>query len=120
MEFLPFQGQVDLTHPDVTLRVCEDYGPLPNALPTEPQMVYFGRHVTDGQRHLAAHYAVRERHFIANTSMDAQLSLIMANQAKVVCVCACVRACVRACVHVCMCVYMCVYMCAGECWELGL
>ena len=84
MEFLPLQGLVDLKHPDVTIRVCEDYGPLPNAPLAEPLMVYFGRHLTDGQRHLAAHYAVKERHFIANTSMDAQLSLIMANQAKVI------------------------------------
>ena len=77
------QGQVDLTNPDITIRVCEDYGHQPNASPTEPLKVYFGRHLTDGQRHLAARYAVKERHFIANTSMDAQLSLIMANQAKV-------------------------------------
>ena len=114
MNFLPLEGQVSLKHPDITIKVCEDYGPPANPPLAEPLMVYFGRHITEGQRQLAAQYAVKERHFIANTSMDAQLSLMMANQAKVcdevllvtvgVCVCVCVCVCVSVCTYVCVCV----------------
>ena len=39
--------------------------------------------IAHGQRHLIDYYSVKSRAFIGNTSMDAQLSLIMANQAKV-------------------------------------
>ena len=61
----------------------EDYGDNPNAAPSEPLRIFFGRQIGRGQRHLIKQYAVKERHFIGNTSMDAQLSFIMANQAKV-------------------------------------
>jgi tRNA (guanine10-N2)-methyltransferase len=61
----------------------EDYGDSPNTAPLEPLRIFFGREIGHGQRHLITQYAVRERHFIGNTSMDAQLSFIMANQAKV-------------------------------------
>ena len=36
-----------------------------------------------GQRNLLHQYSVKNRIFIGNTSMDAQLSFLMANQAKV-------------------------------------
>ena len=39
--------------------------------------------IGSGQRHLIDHYSLKTRRFIGNTSMDAQLSLIMANMAKV-------------------------------------
>ena len=61
----------------------EDYGDDPNNAPQEPLRIFFGRLIGHGQRSLISRYAVRDRHFIGNTSMDAQLSLIMANQAKV-------------------------------------
>ena len=63
--------------------IMEDYGDNPNAAPSEPLRIFFGRQIGRGQRHLIKQYAVKERHFIGNTSMDAQLSFIMANQAKV-------------------------------------
>ena len=49
----------------------------------EPYRVFLGRLISHGQRHLIQKYAVKNRHFIGNTSMDAQLSLIMANMAQV-------------------------------------
>jgi tRNA (guanine10-N2)-methyltransferase len=39
--------------------------------------------VADSQREVISHYSVKKRHFIGNTSMDAQLTFLMANQAKV-------------------------------------
>ncbi len=63
--------------------ILEDYGDHPNTVPEAPLRVFFGRLIAHGQRHLIKHYAVKDRVFIGNTSMDAQLSLIMANQAQV-------------------------------------
>lgn len=39
--------------------------------------------IADGQRELIRSHSVKNRHFIGNTSMDAGLSLIMTNHAKV-------------------------------------
>lgn len=39
--------------------------------------------IADGQRELIRTHSVKNRHFIGNTSMDAGLSLIMTNHAKV-------------------------------------
>lgn len=41
------------------------------------------RQIADGQRELIRSHSVKNRHFIGNTSMDAGLSFIMANHAKV-------------------------------------
>lgn len=39
--------------------------------------------VADGQRDLIQVHSLKKRSFIGNTSMDAQLAIIMANQAQV-------------------------------------
>ncbi|KAJ8290884.1 hypothetical protein GJAV_G00018810 [Gymnothorax javanicus] len=83
MEYLPFQGKVDLKNPDHVFSLLEDYGTDPNNIPEEPFYVYFGRWIADGQRELIRSHSVKKRHFIGNTSMDAGLSLIMANHARV-------------------------------------
>lgn len=46
-------------------------------------MLFRSQQISSGQRYLAHQYSVKNRHFIGNTSMDAELSLIMANQAGV-------------------------------------
>lgn len=43
---------------------------------------YFGRYLTDGNRDLIYKLNLKDRKFIANTSMDPQLSLICANAAR--------------------------------------
>lgn len=43
----------------------------------------FSLQIADGQRELIRSHSVKKRHFIGNTSMDAGLSFIMANHAKV-------------------------------------
>ncbi|KAM3873189.1 tRNA (guanine(10)-N(2))-methyltransferase TRMT11 [Diretmus argenteus] len=83
MEYLPFEGSVSLKTPQHIFCLLEDYGTDPNNIPEDPFHVYFGRWVTDGQRELIRSHSVKNRHFIGNTSMDAGLSFIMANHAKV-------------------------------------
>ena len=83
LSFLPFNGKVDLRHADHEFHILEDYGDDPNSAPMEPLRIFFGRLIGHGQRDLINRYSVKTRHFIGNTSMDSQLSLIMANQAKV-------------------------------------
>ncbi|KAI5749352.1 hypothetical protein M8J76_006676 [Diaphorina citri] len=61
--YLPIEGPVKLKNPDMSLQYIE----------------YF-----DGRRDIITHLSLKSRKFIGNTSMDAQLSLIMANQAQVV------------------------------------
>lgn len=83
MEFLPFEGTVSLKSPQHVFCLLEDYGTDPNNIPEDPNYVYFGRWIADGQRELIRTHSVKNRHFIGNTSMDAGLSFIMANHAKV-------------------------------------
>uniref|UniRef100_A0A8C2C2E3 tRNA (guanine(10)-N(2))-methyltransferase n=1 Tax=Cyprinus carpio TaxID=7962 RepID=A0A8C2C2E3_CYPCA len=83
LDFLPFKGTVNLKDPEHIFCLLEDYGSNPNDIPEEPFHIYFGRWIADGQRELIRSYSVKKRHFIGNTSMDAGLSFIMANHAKV-------------------------------------
>lgn len=81
--YLPFEGPVKLKNPDVTLAYLEFYGVDPNDVPEEPYDVFFGKWIADGQRDLIQVHSLKKRQFIGNTSMDAQLAIIMANQAQV-------------------------------------
>ncbi|XP_075453376.1 tRNA (guanine(10)-N(2))-methyltransferase TRMT11 isoform X3 [Ascaphus truei] len=83
LEFLPFKGKVNLQNAQHIFYILEDYGPDPNNPPEAPLQIYFGRWIADGQRELINSYSVKKRHFIGNTSMDAGLSFIMANHARV-------------------------------------
>ncbi|CAG8530924.1 1121_t:CDS:10 [Ambispora gerdemannii] len=81
--YLGFKGPIDLKNPQVLFSVMEDYGielnaPLP---PDYPCAIYFGRFIASGDRDLIQTYNVKKRNYIGNTTMDAELSLIMANQA---------------------------------------
>ncbi|XP_061574243.1 tRNA (guanine(10)-N2)-methyltransferase homolog isoform X2 [Cololabis saira] len=83
MDYLPFEGAVSLKNPQHIFTLIEDYGTDPNNIPEDPNYIYFGRWIADGQRELIRSHSVKNRHFIGNTSMDAGLSFIMANHAKV-------------------------------------
>ncbi|XP_037128839.1 tRNA (guanine(10)-N2)-methyltransferase homolog isoform X1 [Syngnathus acus] len=83
MDYLPFEGLVSLKNPQHVFCLLEDYGTDPNNIPQHPYYIYFGRWIADGQRELIRSHSVKKRHFIGNTSMDAGLSFIMANHAKV-------------------------------------
>lgn len=77
---LPFKGHVNLCNAENSFHLLEHYSTEP---PTVPQCIYFGRWIMDGQRDKVRLYHLQQRKHIGNTSMDSQLSLIMANQARV-------------------------------------
>ncbi|KAH8369225.1 hypothetical protein KR009_004778 [Drosophila setifemur] len=83
MDYLPIEGPVNLKTPQVEFWYIEFWGLDPTAVPSEPEDVLFGRLLAQGQRHLIKELSLKQRKFIGNTSMDAQLSLLMANQAMV-------------------------------------
>ncbi|XP_044761026.1 tRNA (guanine(10)-N2)-methyltransferase homolog [Coccinella septempunctata] len=82
-DYLPVEGSVKLKDPDVCLQYIEYYGTIPTSAPEEPYCVFFGKLITTGLRQLIQTLSLKSRKFIGNTSMDPQLSLLMANQAKV-------------------------------------
>lgn len=45
LEFLPFEGKVNLKKPQHIFSVLEDYGLDPNRIPENPHNIYFGRWV---------------------------------------------------------------------------
>lgn len=51
LDFLPFQGKVNLKDPDHTFCLLEDYGLDPNDIPEEPLYIYFGRFVSEHLQH---------------------------------------------------------------------
>lgn len=81
--YLPVQGEVCLKNPDVCLQYIEYYGVDPKNPPETPYAVFFGRLVASGLRQKIKKLSLKTRKFIGNTSMDPQLSLLMANQARV-------------------------------------
>ncbi|XP_017847458.1 tRNA (guanine(10)-N2)-methyltransferase homolog isoform X2 [Drosophila busckii] len=83
MDYLPIEGDVNLKNPTVEWWYLEFYGLDPTAVPATADDIIFGRVLAQGQRHLIKELSLKTRKFIGNTSMDAQLSLLMANQAKV-------------------------------------
>ncbi|XP_042860219.1 tRNA (guanine(10)-N2)-methyltransferase homolog isoform X1 [Penaeus japonicus] len=81
--YLPFEGNVNLRNADTCLHLIEYYGLHPNVVPEKPYKIFFGRWVTDGQRELIDKFSLKKRTYIGSTSMDPQLSFIMANFAQV-------------------------------------
>lgn len=71
-------GQIDLINP-VNKFVYFEYHGLKNNMP-ELEEIIIGKWISDGRRDLIHSISLKERKFIGNTSMEAQLSLLMANQ----------------------------------------
>jgi tRNA (guanine10-N2)-methyltransferase len=75
--FMKFTGKIVMSKPDNQFIVFEDY-----ALDAvKPHLLHFGREVAEGGRRAVNKYNVKKRHYIATTSMDAELSLVTANMA---------------------------------------
>ncbi|KAJ2723182.1 hypothetical protein GGI07_002817 [Coemansia sp. Benny D115] len=80
--FLKFEGPIRMKNPDAEFFVSEDYGESENPFPNEqPRKIWFGRVVCRGSRDLIDRFDVKKRKYLGNTTMDAELSLVMANQA---------------------------------------
>ncbi|KAI8894050.1 S-adenosyl-L-methionine-dependent methyltransferase [Globomyces pollinis-pini] len=82
--WLEFPGAIDLKNPDVVFTYLEDYGEPDTSgqKPTyPPKHIYFGVLVGEGNRSIVTTYDLKKRNYLGTTSMDAELSLVMANQA---------------------------------------
>ncbi|KAJ2608780.1 hypothetical protein H4S08_004322 [Coemansia sp. RSA 1365] len=80
--FLGFEGPIRMKDPSVEFLVCEEYGESHKPSSSEkPRRIWFGRIVGRGSRDLIDKFDVKKRKYLGNTTMDAELSLIMANQA---------------------------------------
>ncbi|KAF9580410.1 hypothetical protein BGW38_002963, partial [Lunasporangiospora selenospora] len=77
--FTGFMGKIDLKNPEEEFLLIADYGIDPDCLVAHT--FYMGRLIGHGKRELIEKFNVKKRKYIGNTTMDAELSLIMANQA---------------------------------------
>ena len=77
---LPFKGKVHLRSPQHSFVLLYDVAKTEGA---RPPRLYFGREVALGQRELPGRYDLKRRNYIGTTSLDAELSLLMANLAAV-------------------------------------
>ncbi|OZJ04374.1 hypothetical protein BZG36_03199 [Bifiguratus adelaidae] len=82
--YLDFKGEIKMHNPDVSFAVLEDYGKHTHSTQAKvPLWIYFGKEVAESSRDAILKYNLKKRKYIGTTSMDAELSLIMANQALV-------------------------------------
>jgi tRNA (guanine10-N2)-methyltransferase len=75
--YMGFTGKIRMSKPDNQFIVFEDY----ELDASKPHLLHFGREVAEGGRRAVNTYNVKKRHYIATTSMDAELSLVTANMA---------------------------------------
>lgn len=78
--FIPLNGPVELETPDVTFAILTR-GNTKNQTP-HPESWYFCRLVSEGNRSAMDLFDLKKRNYIGITSMNAELSLIMSNMAK--------------------------------------
>jgi tRNA (guanine10-N2)-methyltransferase len=83
LSFLPFEGKINLNNPQNSYQLFEYYGENSNEVPLEPYQILFGHWIVDSQRKRMSVLSLKQRKFIANTSMEPTLSLLMANIAKI-------------------------------------
>ncbi|KAG2174806.1 hypothetical protein INT43_005868, partial [Umbelopsis isabellina] len=83
--FLGFDGDIDMKNPDVQFAIMADFGLERSKYMEmgtfEAYNMYMGKVVASGSRDLVNRYNLKKRKYLGTTSMDAELSLIMANQA---------------------------------------
>jgi len=82
--YMGFLGKIDMKNPQVTLGCFEEYDSstgLREDRDGKFRQVYFGRLVVDGSaRALIKMFDVKKRLYYGNTSMESEVSLLMANQ----------------------------------------
>ena len=83
ISFLPFEGKIDLKEPENSFNLFEYYGSDPNNAPPEPFQILFGLKIADSDRKSIFNLSLRKRKFIANTSMEPMLGVLMANIARI-------------------------------------
>lgn len=84
MHFLgQFRSKPDLTNPVQSYCICAMHRLDPSTQLATLTDCYFGRVLVQGDRSSVKKFSLKDRKFIANTSMDPLLSLITANTAKI-------------------------------------
>ncbi|KAF9501953.1 tRNA guanosine-2'-O-methyltransferase [Pleurotus eryngii] len=85
--YMEFLGRIDLKSPTIVLGCYEEYGDTRGkefsnkVVDGQFRQVYFGRLIEEGSaRALIARFDVKKRVYFGNTSMEAEISLLMANQ----------------------------------------
>lgn len=79
---LTFPGRVKMKDPDHIICLLLDFETTHQS--EKPcRYIYLGRWIGNGQRDLIHKYSLKTRYYIGNTSMDPQLSFLMANQGQV-------------------------------------
>lgn len=83
--FMACRGPIDLKTPEVIYVLAEDYGrdPKRSSPPETFRRAYFGLLIGSGNRDARTKFDLKKRAYLGTTSMDAELSLIMSNTAKV-------------------------------------
>ncbi|SZF02542.1 unnamed protein product [Blumeria hordei] len=78
--FLNFKGPIKMKGADQEFCILEQWNLHPEISNSkEPEMIYLGRHLGNGDRDSLQKYDLKKRNYICTTSMDAELALITAN-----------------------------------------
>ncbi|TFY66268.1 hypothetical protein EVG20_g4821 [Dentipellis fragilis] len=85
--YMDFQGKIDMKNPEIVMGCFEEYRDAKGTTREKHdgdgnfREVFFGRLVEDGSaRSLVKKFDVKKRAYFGNTSMEAEISLLMANQ----------------------------------------
>ncbi|KAE9411183.1 RNA methylase [Gymnopus androsaceus JB14] len=85
--YMDFMGKIDMKNPEITLGCFEEYETRSGKTRERHEgdgdfrQVYFGRLIEEGSaRSLIQVFDVKKRSYYGNTSMEAEISLLMANQ----------------------------------------
>ncbi|KAJ3570013.1 hypothetical protein NP233_g4681 [Leucocoprinus birnbaumii] len=92
--YMDFRGKIDMKTPEITMACFEEYESRPAPANGPPRQrcendgkfreVFFGRLIVEGTaRQLVGVFDVKKRAYFGNTSMEAEISLLMANQTLV-------------------------------------
>lgn len=79
--YLPWTGPIEMRNPEFTFTIFEEW--TPKSQHGDPQRllrVFFARYITGTSRHLVTKFDLKKRGYLGTTSMEAELSLISANQ----------------------------------------
>lgn len=71
-----------MKNPDVRFWIIDSlggYDPL-GLPPLQDRIIFFGRGIGDSERGVLGKYDLKKRRYIGPTSMDAEISFLMANQ----------------------------------------
>ncbi|KAI0320790.1 tRNA guanosine-2'-O-methyltransferase [Amylostereum chailletii] len=85
--YMGFLGEIDMKNPDILMGCFEEYTDTSGTTREKHdgdgnfREVFFGRLIEEGSaRHLVQTFDVKKRQYYGNTSMEAEISLLMANQ----------------------------------------